>query len=77
MPLKSQLNSWTFSSTEKHLHDQNIVCFSNSMVYVSKQNFKFTPYLYKIVDIYINENLVLERLTVRLQILSVENSKIN
>lgn len=46
-------------------------------VYVSIRNFNFTSYLYKIVDIYINENVILERLTVRLQILSVENSKIN
>lgn len=28
--LQSQLNSWTFSSAEKHLRDQNVVCFSNS-----------------------------------------------
>lgn len=46
-------------------------------VYVTMQNFNFTSYFYKIVDIYINENLFLERLTARPQILSVENNKIN
>lgn len=46
-------------------------------VYVSMQNFNFTSYLHKVVDIYINKNLFLERLTERLQILSVENSNIN